>query len=176
MSEFELDDLKEAVRDVEKAVEEVGHDVTAFSLDSLELAVKNVEKAVNTVGHEVNRKWSSIQYGVAGLIVFWVLSLPGNIWYSQWRYETFYDLSSDKVVVATEPHDCNFLAAPLGEKYCHYDRIVSTVRWATSVAGNPIASYDEGKTWSTFTPDPGVTVPKFDTVQSVYVTWEKKSD
>jgi hypothetical protein len=55
----------------------------------------------------------------------------------------------------------------------HYDREVSTVHWATSTTGNPIVSYDEGKTWTTFTPDGSAMVPKTDTVQNVYIGWKK---
>jgi hypothetical protein len=65
------------------------------------------------------------------------------------------------------------LSSPLGAKYCHYDREVSTVRWATSTTGNPIVSWDEGKTWTVFTPDAGVTVPQTDTVQELLISWKK---
>jgi hypothetical protein len=74
-----------------------------------------------------------------------------------------------------KPHDCAFLAAPLGEKYCHYERSVSITRWGTSQTGNPIVSYDDGKTWDTFDPA-GKDVPRFPTVKEVYVGWEKKED
>jgi hypothetical protein len=63
----------------------------------------------------------------------------------------------------------------LGEKYCHYEQTVSTTRWATSAAGHPIISYDDGKTWSNFDPE-GAEVPKYSIVNEVYVNWEKKED
>jgi hypothetical protein len=96
-----------------------------------------------------------------------------DIWHAKWRYATSYGVNSDKVVVAARPHECAFLAAPLGEKYCHYEREISTLRWATSTTGNAIASWDEGKSWAVFTPDAGVPAPKFDTVQQVYISWKK---
>jgi hypothetical protein len=34
-----------------------------------------------------------------------------------------------------------------------------------STTEQPIVSYDEGKTWDRFTPDAGVTVPKYPTVE-----------
>jgi hypothetical protein len=71
---------------------------------------------------------------------------------------------------------CAFLSSPLGEKYCHNERQVSTRRWATSTTGNPIVSYDDGKTWSVFTPDATATVPKVPTVQEVHISWKKIDD
>jgi hypothetical protein len=49
-------------------------------------------------------------------------------------------------------------------------------RWATSTTGNPIASYDDGKTWNIFDPPAGETVPKLSTVKEVIINWEKKDD
>ena len=74
------------------------------------------------------------------------------------------------------PHDCVFIAAPIGEKYCHYDREVQITRWATSQAGTPIVSYDDGKTWNQFEPGANVTVPKYSTVEEVYITFNKVNE
>jgi hypothetical protein len=104
-------------------------------------------------------------------ILIWYLAV--DLWHAKWRYALAYDVDSEKVIIEKTPHDCAFLAAPLGTKYCHYDREVSTVRWATSMSGNPIVSYDDGKSWTPFTPDSSVTVPKSDTVEKVYVSWKK---
>jgi hypothetical protein len=136
-------------------------------------AIESLESAVARVEAAVKEKWSSVV--MVGWIVLasFLWDVPGNMWHSKIRYETEYSLPADKVIVATHPHDCAFLSAPLGEKYCHYDREVSTVRWATSTTGNPIASWDEGKTWSVFTPEAGATVPKTDTVQEVVISWKK---
>lgn len=109
-------------------------------------AVERVENAVSRVEQAVKDKWSS------ALIIGWIIlgvflvDVPGSLWHSKFRYEVEYSVPADKVIVATHPHDCAFLAAPLGEKYCHYEREVSTLRWATSTTGIPIASWDEGKT------------------------------
>jgi hypothetical protein len=86
-------------------------------------------------------------------------SLPGRIWHAKWRYTTAYGIPSSQLYVQDKPHDCAFLAVPLGEKYCRYERTISTVRWAKSTEGNPIISYDEGKTWSNFDPT-GESVPQ----------------
>jgi hypothetical protein len=137
-------------------------------------AVERVESAVARVEQAIKDKWSSaptIWWLILGAFLW---DVPGNMWHSRFRYEVEYSVLADKVIVATHLHDCAFLAAPLGEKYCHYDREVSTLRCATSTTGNPIVSYDEGKTWSVVTnPDPSVTWPKYDTVSQVYISWKK---
>jgi hypothetical protein len=102
-------------------------------------------------------------------------SLPGTIWHSKWRYSAAYDIPSSRVYVQDKPHDCAFLAAPLGEKYCHYELTVSITRWARTKDGSPIVSSDDGKTWTTFDPA-GENVPQQSTVKAVYIGWEKKED
>jgi hypothetical protein len=47
---------------------------------------------------------------------------------------------------------------------------------AKSTTGNPIASYDDGKTWSAFAPPAGDAVPEQPTVEQVMVNWERKED
>jgi hypothetical protein len=109
------------------------------------------------------------------LIGAFLWSLPGTIWHAKWRYAATYDLPSTNVYVQDKPHDCAFLAAPLGDKFCHYERTVSITRWATSQTGNPVVSYDDGKTWITFDPV-GEKVPQYSTVKAVYIGWEKQQD
>jgi hypothetical protein len=137
-------------------------------------AIEAVESAVAKVEAAVKEKWSS------AVIVGWMIlgaflwDVPGNMWHSKWRCAATYSISSDNVVVEKHPHDCAFLAAPLGEKYCHYDREVSTLRRGTSTTGNRLVSYDEGKTWSVVESDPAVTNwPQYNTVAVVYINWKK---
>jgi len=105
-----------------------------------------------------------------------LVTCTGKVWHSKWRYALQYNVNATEVQHQNQPHDCEFLTAPLGEKHCHYEPSVSTLRWATSTTGLPIASVDEGKTWETFTPDANVTVPTNSRVEKVYVSWEKKDD
>ena|ERR1022692_3157359 len=158
-------DNEDGLRDIESAVQDVRS------------AVSDVESAVEKVEQAVKDKWPSIAW-VGLALLFWIVTswIPSINWHGKWRYALTYGVSSDKVHIAEMPHDCAFLAAPLGEKYCHHERVVATLRWATSTAGHPIVSYDEGKTWSEFTPDANVEVPKPATVEEVYVSWEKKDD
>jgi hypothetical protein len=106
----------------------------------------------------------------------WLWVEAGDLWHGKWRYAMTYGVSSDNVIVDSHPHDCAFVAAPFGEKYCHYDREVSTLRRATSSTGNPIVSYDEGKTWNVIEPDPTVAWPKYNTVAVVYINWKKTEE
>lgn len=146
------------------------------ALQDVQSAVRDVERAVDRVEQAIKDRWSWLQWLGAIVIGIYLASLPGKIWHSKWRYGLAYGVTSDKVHIGDIPHDCAFLAVPLGEKYCHHERSVSTLRWATSTVGRPIASYDEGKTWDEFTPGTNVEVPKTPTVEEVFVSWEKKED
>jgi hypothetical protein len=158
---------RQTVDHLEDIAESVAHQNE--QLDAVHTAIKAVETAVKdrpiTIG------------SVFGAIIFlWLWSLASDFSHSKYRYAVWYGTSADKVFFDKRPHDCAFLAAPLGAKYCSYERNVSTVRWATSQAGNPIISYDEGKTWTPFSPEPGNVVPQYSTVEGVYITWNKKED
>jgi hypothetical protein len=153
------------------------------TLGDVEEAVERVETAVQEAAQSIERaikenSWSSAFPVVwIGLLVYLVCAyVPGEVWHSKWRYELQYDVESSKIQYDKEPHDCEFLTAPLGNKHCHYERSVATLRWATSTTGLPIASFDDGKTWSTFTPDAGVRIPNNSTVEQVYVSWAKQQD
>jgi hypothetical protein len=82
----------------------------------------------------------------------------------------------NKIKIEKKPHDCEFLTAPLGNKNCHYDKVVQKTMWGTSTSNRPIVSFDDGKSWNEFTPEPGVTVPRAPTVVEVYVTWNRVTD
>lgn len=148
-----LEDINQSVQDVEHAVRD------------LETSVKKVESAIND-------KWNSLQAVLFLLVLLGVWSFLSDVWHSKWRYGLTYSVESDKVIIEEKPHDCDFLAAPLGNKYCDYEREVTTLLWSSSPNG-PIQSFDDGKTWETFTPDPNVAVPKVSTAVKVFVFWKK---
>jgi hypothetical protein len=162
------EDTEEPLLDVEGSV----HDVES-AVQDVEAAVRDVEEAVNRVEEAVANKWSTFSYLVAVTLGVVLFSWLGDLWHAKWRYAASYGVSSEKVFIDDRPHDCAFLAAPLGEKYCRYERAVSTIRWATSTSGEPIVSYDEGKTWSAFTPPATVTVPRYSTVEEVHISWKR---
>jgi hypothetical protein len=106
------------------------------------------------------------------VIVVW-LAINGfdEAWYSKWRYAMWHGTSSDKVTIDQKPHDCDFLASPLGEKNCRYDAQVQvqTIKLSTDTnSGRRIVSYDEGKTWGF---NDGPNPATFG--DSVYVGWQK---
>jgi hypothetical protein len=142
------------------------NDDIVSSLQDVELAVRDVEKAVQS--H--SGFWSSF-FGIC--IAVWLFSLLSEAWHSKWRYALVNGVNADKVIIVNHPHDCAFLAAPLGEKYCHYDRVISTVRWATSTTNQPIESEDDGKTWTVFTPTAGEVVPRDSTIEAIMIDWKK---
>lgn len=45
---------------------------------------------------------------------------------SPWAYAMQYDTESQYVVIDPKPHDCEFFKAPIGSKYCHFNRKVTT--------------------------------------------------
>src|SRR5713101_9830477 len=117
------------------------------AVERIESAVSDVESAVRDVERAVKSKTSSFWY-LVGAVGFWAVSvLVENQWHSDWRYAWAYDVSKEHIHRSPHPHDCNFLASPLGKKYCEYERVISTVRWAKSTKGEPVVSYDEGKKW-----------------------------
>jgi hypothetical protein len=67
-------------------------------------------------------------------------------WPEKQRLANEYKVSQDQVFIEPQPHGCDFDDAPLGNKYCHFKKVLSTVK------------DEQGK------------------VTAVYVTWEKVQD
>jgi hypothetical protein len=143
-------------------------------LDDIEAAISNAADKIVTAINKRTDIPTFLGYVLVGWLLFW--QLPSLAWHSKARYSFQYQTDFNRISISKMPHNCDFLAAPLGAKYCHYERTVSTVRWATSAAGEPIVSYDEGKTWTVFTPENPQAVPKGSTIQSVVVSWVKKDE
>jgi hypothetical protein len=62
--------------------------------------------------------------GVAiGLLLVWRVVSPTT--FSQTWYETMYSLDSSHVFIEPEPHDCDFVKSPLGDKECHFKKSVA---------------------------------------------------
>jgi hypothetical protein len=114
------------------------------------------------------------------LVGFFLIPLlfdwAGAAWHSKMRYATQYSVPETSVTVADKPHDCAFLASPLGEKYCHHERVVTVgVVWHSrdTNSNRPIVSYDDGKTWAWTEPD---YAGPFERHVDVYVGWNKVDD
>lgn len=109
---------------------------------------------------------SSLMIILAGWLIFhWA----DAAWHSKIRYVLQYDVNYAQVIKPNEPHNCDWLAAPIGDKNCHYEPQVQTIRTTTSTAGKPIVSYDDGKTWVA---NDGVPLAE----RGVFITWQKIDD
>jgi hypothetical protein len=72
---------------------------------------------------------------------------PESEWAYRWRYSTESGFSGAIVAIDRKPHNCEFMTAPIGEKHCHYEREIATVRVSKNRENEAIVSYDEGKSW-----------------------------
>jgi hypothetical protein len=111
----------------------------------------------------------------AGTAVYYVYGWATD---SQSWYAMRYSIPGEKVIRPAKPHDCEWSAAPLGEKNCHYRAMVSTIKSAMDQHGKAMTSYDDGKTWymndgSDFTDTP---IPNNVKATSVSVAWERVQD
>jgi hypothetical protein len=61
-------------------------------------------------------------FGIAilALVVWWLLPDDWRI-----KYAAEYMLDPDQVAVERRPHDCEWNSAPLGDKHCHYEAMVT---------------------------------------------------
>jgi hypothetical protein len=158
-----------------------------YSLEDVCDRLDNIEAAV-----EANHANHTDLGGLVGLVLIWlavVIWVP-DLWNSKLRISLWYSVGYEQVTIQKEPTDCNFFHAPMGNKDCHYDRQVSTVRVGTNQWGGQSISYDEGKTWTQTAKsqngDPIVSndggkswstefVPPL-TKPEVVLSWEKKDD
>jgi hypothetical protein len=114
------------------------------------------------------------------LIGMWLWDSADDIIHSKFRYSIQYTTDEANVFNSPKPHDCAFWGAPIGKKWCHYDRTVEDHQVPALITGNdtnthrPTWSDDNGKTWhwndgldgaAVFTPYPAET--------HVYVGWSK---
>jgi len=113
--------------------------------------------------------------------VIWELlpeSLSDKLWYS-----FQYQVSMSQVNRAHKPTDCDWGFAPLGNKGCHYKKLVTGLNadgwlvagqeapmFSRDVAGNIISSVDDGKKWQPATQVKSLTVTR------VVINWMKVSD
>jgi hypothetical protein len=74
---------------------------------------------------------------------------------SEWAYVGRYSTSAKYVMIEKEPHTCEWSKAPLGNKYCHFDKVVTVDGDASIKMAWPVGVLIEHNS------------PR------VYVTWEK---
>lgn len=107
------------------------------------------------------------------ILIGWCFDI---VWHSNIRYAIEYSVARDKITVDPEPHDCNFLAAPMGLKYCKYERTFQVIRWGKAQDNGPLISYDDGKNWESFVPPQNAVVPQYSTPEELYVHLERKPE
>ena len=86
-------------------------------------AVENVEQAVKDLEQTVKDKWSTARWVGALFLYMMVSGIFSAVWHSKIRYAVEYGVGTDKITVEkiSPSESCAFLAAPIGEKYCHHD-------------------------------------------------------
>jgi hypothetical protein len=63
--------------------------------------------------------WAIVFVGGMALLVYWFTP-------EKERLAQQYNVSQDAVIIEPKPHGCDFTDAPLGEKHCHYQKVVDT--------------------------------------------------
>jgi hypothetical protein len=119
-------------------------------MNDLAGAIYNVEQAVERVEEAVKNKLSfTISFFIGALLLPVVTNIGSDILHSKLRYSLQYNVPIHAVVFEHRPHDCDFLAAPLGNKYCDYDRTLTedakavVIGWTKSPNSNVPAGTPE---------------------------------
>jgi hypothetical protein len=147
-----------------------------MSNDDVIDALQDIQHAVGRVENAVKRKWTTVHWLGVLLVGIFLWSLPGRIWYSKWRYAATNGLSADKVSILPKRHDCAFLASPLGEKYCHYERRVETSTGKVCPTGYTLTPSTDSCYDSSYPYGKGATVTPHEKVTAVSVWWEREED
>jgi hypothetical protein len=102
--------------------------------------------------------------GIIAIAAFYLFGGNNSKWGVSMLNGVEYSQTPDK------PHDCEWEAAPLGNKYCHYEAdVVKMITGQDTTTGRPTISYNNGKTWSW---NDG----EYPTKAQSYITWVKKQD
>jgi hypothetical protein len=121
--------------------------------------------------------------GILGTVGFFIWTLLPESWTDPWKYSVIYSTNSNSVHYTDRPKDCDFIHAPLGDKGCHYKKVVygyniagvfvagddAPIYSSDVQTGRPVISYDNRKTWQ-FLPEG----TRIDThVDKVEIDWVK---
>ncbi len=83
-----------------------------------------------------------------GWLVFGVVVVLGaTLWLrpEKERLAREYDVSQDQVFVEPKPHGCDYDDAPLGNKHCHFERVVDTAKHCVGSNCRVTAVYESWK-------------------------------
>jgi len=97
-------------------------------LDDVVNELRDVKSAVEAI----KGKWNTAQWIGAFLLWTFLSNISGAVWHSKLRYSFQYEVPLSKVMIEEIPssQSCAFIAAPVGEKYCHHD-------WEATANGSP---------------------------------------
>jgi hypothetical protein len=132
--------------------------------DEIISALNDLKRTVESHPQTAHR---AVKFMFAVLLWLFIQGWAENIWNSREVLALRYNVSDDRITIDEEPHDCDFLRAPLGVKECSYAREITVIKAGTNAAGEHFITYDNGKTW---TPDPQQQAKK----SSVMVWWKKQ--
>lgn len=112
----------------------------------------NIVSALNDLKRTVESRPKtahSVAALVCGVLMYMLISSwAGAIWNSKPILSARYDVPIARIRIDEEPHDCDFLQAPLGVKGCSYTRETAVVKTGVNATGQHVVTYDNGKTWS----------------------------
>jgi hypothetical protein len=85
------------------------------------------QKAVEDFVSSAPSRSHTDSFGWLGTLIMAGIIFLGWLWWSPkaW-YEIRYSVPAEHVFIDPEPHDCEFMKAPIGNKYCHYEKVVVT--------------------------------------------------
>jgi hypothetical protein len=140
-------------------------------LDDVVDAVNELEGTVRELKHAVQTRPSFAHAAVAMVcaVLLWVVvgSWIRDLWNSKFFLSLRYNFPTSQITIEEKPHDCDFLQVPLGGKGCSYVRDIEEVRTGTNSSGEHLVTYDGGKTW-THIDDPN------QIKTGVFVVWTKR--
>jgi hypothetical protein len=58
----------------------------------------------------------------------------------KWWFTFQYNVAYEQVTIEQRPHDCEWGTAPLGEKHCHYERVINTVLTRPAGGGQMVSN------------------------------------
>jgi hypothetical protein len=119
------------------------------------------------MAHDSEGLWVAVVW--IGILVLVLVFASSPVWMTKAWYSFTTAADYDHVIVSKKPIDCDWGAAPLGNKGCSYAKTVSTHTCAISTTGKPIWSDDGGKTWN-LVEEGSRCIPE------TYVGWEKKEE
>ena len=86
---------------------------------------EGIEKITTAVLKPLGETIKTVIFVLLGLLalgfaVECIKNGPANVYYGLLN-----DVSAERVTIMPQPHDCDFSKAPIGDKECHYERLIT---------------------------------------------------